>query len=345
MPKRFATTLLILAAMLVRGQTTPAPAAPPAAAPAGDGFSFPAIEELERREKLTQLRSQTLLHSQEYQQRLKEINAVFAALGRLPKLVTVEERILAGIEIQRDLVIGLDGLKGDRTRCLGILELVADASRDTTMSAETMRYLKGVRDTATGMLRGQALQTKQLQDAAVTLKTTMAQLPPPATFENHLGLTMVLVNQGKDSFYINRDPIPADKLAMAFAAATVPAPPGPSWFAARHLAQWMSETESALYRLPTVAHLQAYLAQGGKLAGPVWTQSVDEPQDNEERKMRSRFGVALVTAFDPNQTFGPEPVIAEVPFAFYPQMALCVVTPAETGWRFRWNALKQTLDQ
>ena len=339
MPTRFATTVLALATMLVWGQATPPPAT------ATGGFTFPAIEELERREKLTQLRSQTLLHSQEYQQRLKEINTVSAAMGRLPKLVTVDERVLAGIEIQRDLVVALDGLKGDRSRCLGILELVADAARDTTMSAETTRYLKGVRDVATGMLRGQALQTKQLQSVATTLQATMAQLPPPATFENHVGLTMVLVNQGKDSFYINRDPIPADKLAMAFQDATVASPTNLSWFAARHYSQWLSEAESALYRLPTVAHLQTYLAQGGKLGGPVWTQSVDEPQDNEERKMRSRFGVNLVTVFDPNQTFGQETVIAEVPFASYPQMTLCVVTSAETGWRFRWNALKQALDQ
>lgn len=339
MPMRLATTLLVLAAMLVRGQTTPP------ATPSADGFTFPAIEEFERREKLAQLRSETLLHSQEYQQRLKEVNAVFAAMGRLPKLVTVDEKILAGIEIQRDLLVALDGLKGDRTRCLGILELVADAARDTTMSAETMRYLKGVRDTATNMLRTQALQTKQLQHAGATLQATMSQLPPPATFENHAGLTMVLVNQGKDSFYINRDPIPADKLALAFQGGTVPAPACPSWFAARHYSQWLSDAESALYRLPTVAQLQACVAQGSAFAGPVWTQNLDEPQNNEERKMRSRFGVNLVTVFDPTQSFGTETTVAEVPFASYPQMALYVVTPAETGWRFRWNALKQTLDQ
>ncbi len=339
MPMRFATTVLVLAALLVRGQTTP-PATPPA-----DGFAFPAIDEFERRDKLAQLRSQTLLHSQEYQQRLKETNAVFAAMGRLPKLTTVDEKVLAGIEIQRDLIVALDGLKGDHTRCLGILELVADAARDTTMSAETMRYLKGVRDTATNMLRTQALQSKQLQHAGTTLQTAMAQLPPPATFENHAGLTMVLVNAGKDSFYINRDPITADKFAQAFQGGTIPVPDYPSWFAARHYSQWLSDGESALYRLPTVPQLQTCLTQGTAFAGPVWTQSLDEPQNNEERKMRSRFGVNLVTVFNPNQVFGPEPTVAEVPFAYYPEMALYVVTPAETGWRFRWNALKQTLDQ
>jgi hypothetical protein len=37
--------------------------------------------------------------------------------------------------------------------------------------------------------------------------------------------------------------------------------------------------------------------------------------------------------------------MGELPFAAYPQMRFFVVTPAETGWRFRWNTLKQTLDK
>lgn len=342
MPKRFATIFLLLATCLVRGQGAPA-------APAGtpDQLRFPAIEEFERREKVMELRNQTLLHSQEYQQRLREVNAVFTAMGQLPKLPGLDEKILLAIEIQRDIAVAVDGLKGDQERCRGILELVADISKDTTMSPDIVRYLKGVRDTATNMLREQTSQGNRLRLAGENLKATMAQLPPPPAFENQLGLTMVLVGSGRNAFYINRDPIPLDQLARAFPAQgeRPDLPPSLNWAESLHYCKWASENESALYRLPSPAHLQAYLAQGGKLAGPVWTQEIDEPKNSEERAMRTRFGVRMVTLFDADKTLGSEPVLAELPFARYPNLIFHMVTPAETGWWFRWNKLKQTLDQ
>jgi hypothetical protein len=97
--------------------------------------------------------------------------------------------------------------------------------------------------------------------------------------------------------------------------------------------------------LPSLSHLQAYLAQGGNLAGPAWTHDVDEPKDSEERTMRNRFGIRMVTLFDPGKTLGAEPVLAELPFACYPNLAFYVVTPTETGWWHRWNLLKKNLDQ
>lgn len=341
MTKRFATIFLLLATTLVRGQDGPA-------TPAGtDQLRFPAIEEFERREKVMELRNQTLLHSQEYQQRVREINAVFAAMGRLPKLPGVDEKILLAIEIQRDIAVALEGLKGDQERCRGILELVADIAKDTTMSPEIVRYLKGVRDTATNMLREQTSQSNRLRLAGDNIKTIMAQLPPPPTFENQLGLAMVLVGSGRNAFYINRDAIPLDQLARAFPALGERAvlPQSLNWAESLRFCNWASETESALYRLPSLAHLQAYLAQGGKLAGPVWTHEVDEPKNSEERIMRTRFGIRMATLFDPDQSLGSEPVLAELPFARYPNTVFHMVTPAETGWWFRWNTLKQTLDQ
>lgn len=338
MPKRFAPALLLLSALLAGGQTAPKP-------PAGaEPFRFPAIEEFERREKVMQLRNQTLQHSQEYQQRMREINAVFTAMGRLSKITEIEGRILLAIEIQRDLAVAVEGLRDDRRRCLGILELVAEIAQDTTLSADLARYLKGVRDTATDMLREQTSQTNRLQTAARNLHASMGRLPPPPTFVNQLGLTMTLVGEGRNAFYINRDSIPRETLLRPFPILAEANPRSLNWLEFRRFSQWASETESALYSLPTLAQLEAFLAQGGKVEGPVWTLTPNEAKTIEERNMRSRFGITMVTLFDPNQVFAAEPVLSELPIAHYPNLAFHLVTPAETGWRFRWNQLKQTLD-
>jgi formylglycine-generating enzyme required for sulfatase activity len=333
---RFATTLLVLACMLSWAQAAPRPA---------PKTSFPAIDELDRRERLLQIRSQSLLLRQDDQQRKKEINAVFAAMGRLPKQESDEKTLLIAIQIQRDLIVAMDGLKNDRDRCLKILEMISAASREKTLNNETLAFLKGERNRTTNVLRLATLQSRRLHAAAKALKNTLRTIPPPASFVNRQGLTMVLIADGKDSFYISQEPVSAEKLKAAYANTKEPAPAAVNWYAAHRYAIWLSETESALYRLPTLAHMETFVKHGGKVPEPVWTQTPDEPANNEERKMRTRFGVDMVTVFDPAGKLGDKPVMGELPFAAYPQMQFHVVTPAETGWRFRWNTLKQTLDK
>jgi hypothetical protein len=155
---------------------------------------------------------------------------------------------------------------------------------------------------------------------------------------------MVLVSGGKNSFYISEQPVSPEKVAATIQEDSDKDAAALSWYKARRYSLWLTEQESALYRLPTIEHMKTFLKNGGTVDLPVWTQSPDEPPSNEERKMRKRFGVGMVKVFDPKLVLGTEPVLGELPFAAYPQMRFHVVTPAETGWRFRWNTLKQTLD-
>ncbi|MBT3286748.1 MAG: hypothetical protein HN849_17485 [Victivallales bacterium] len=335
---RTAAIALALATVLAHGQTAKLGATAPK-------LTFPAIDELDRRENFARIRQQALFQGQAHQQRLKEANAVFAAMGRLPKTKSVDERILSGIKIRRDLVVTLDGIREDRDRCLRILELVAEAAREENLPNDARHYLKDIRDTATNMRRFQLLQNRRLQSASIGLKNTMRRIPAPGTFENHLGLNMVLVRQKKTSFYISREPVPAGKLAEALGNQAGKPPLTPNWHQARHFCRWLSQGASAPYYLPTLDQMKTFTGLGGKVTRPVWTQDLHRPKKLAERRMRSRFGVETVVLFDPAGILGNQAEHEEMPFASYPEMSFYVVTPVETGWWLRWNTLKQTLDK
>jgi hypothetical protein len=308
-------------------------------------MSFPAIDQFDQQERLIQIRNQSLLLRQEDKQRQREANAVFAAMGRLPKQATVEERLLTAIQLERDLVVALEGIESDRQRCIKLLELIAAASRERALNTETLTFLKGERDRVTDVLRIHTVRKRRLQAVATKLKAILRNTPPPEQFENGIGVNMILVVDGKESFYISQLPVSADKLAKAYADPTNGVPEQPNWYEAKRFCQWLSEAESVLYRLPTVQHMTAFSQAGGKVEEPVWTQTAYEPESVQERSMMTRFGVGMVMVYDQEEVLGSGNPTRELPFARYPQMRFHVVTPAETGWRFRWNALKRSLEK
>ena len=339
---RTAVTLLVLVCGFARGQAAAAPGAPRngGSLPA---LAFPASSPADRRETLARIQETLLFQSQAQQQRLKEANGVHVAMGRLAKTADAESFLLAGMEIQRDLAIALDGLREDRGQCLRILEWIEEASRGGNSSAEVARYLKGARAAATDAMRLQLVQRKRLENTATVLEGRLRQLPPPATFETSSGLAMVLV-QGKElSFYISRAPVPPATVAKAFGREEG-VPTAVDWHQAARFCQWLTESASAPYALPTLEQMRIFSERGGKVPQPVWTRDLHSPKDLREKNMRRRFGVELVMLFDPDLVLGDRIEREEVPFAAYPEVSFFVVTPAETGWWFRWHALRQKLD-
>jgi len=110
-----------------------------------------------------------------------------------------------------------------------------------------------------------------------------------------------------------------------------------TWDLAREFCRWLSVLENITYRLPTVE--EAALI-GDRFPHAIWTESTWEGPDATARKVRERFGTSMKVIWDPKSKVVSDPLVGELPFAAYDQLAFAVVTSQKTGRIDRWNRLR-----
>ena len=71
-----------------------------------------------------------------------------------------------------------------------------------------------------------------------------------------------------------------------------------------------------------------------------WGDDLWNPDDHVARRDLKRFGVELVTVWDPSAVLAPKPgAFGDVAFARYPSLAIYVVAARQMGVAHRWQRL------
>lgn len=363
-PARAAWLATLALSLLCSGQaadppTDPPADPPPAAASAAPVVQFQALDVHDRREALADLLHRLAL---ERDSRRAEHRAYIEATGTAQSLASLpddEQKLRASMTLSADLTRLDEQLKESRLRRLDLLDRIqAQASQGGPASVEGARLLREADAEIRLMLSQQLEQARRTALLERQLVAFVNTIPPPAEFCAASGITMRLVGTGESAFYVNAAPLPVglyrrflqslppaadlDRWAE-HAAATTPeaALTGVSWNEARRFCQWLSTQDGLDYRLPPAkeaAVLCTLLAPAG-LA--FWGGEAWNPDDHVARRDMKRFGVDLVTVWDPSAVLGPKAgSFGDVPFARYPSLTVYLVATRQTGVAHRWQRLK-----
>ena len=336
-----------------------APESAPAAAPESSVVQFRALDVHDRREALADL-----LHrlTQERDSRREEHRAYVGATSAsqsLPTLPDDDQKLRSCMSLSADLG-RLDGqLKESRLRRLDLLDRIqAQAAQAGSASAEGARILREADAEIRLMLSQQAEQARRMTLLQSQLTAFVNSIPPPAEFRAASNMAMRLVGAGGTAFYVSAAPVsvglyrrflqtlpssPGLQEWVAQAAGTAPeaALTGVSWYEAKRFCQWLSVQDGVEYRLPSPKEAAVIGADPPAAGLAFWGGDVWIPDDHVARRDLKRFGVDLVTVWDPQTVLAPRPGgFGDVPFARYPSLTVYLVAARHTGVAHRWQRLK-----
>ena len=256
--------------------------------------------------------------------RLREENVrrLKAAFVEIEQESDSKSKIDKLLSLRQEIQNAQNELKAASGRQVALLSKIDEASK-----GDILPQTKDVLDDARERLRVMGLRQEELKRQFAEMPKQVRQiirnLPPPETFVNASGMKMRLVGDGKGAFYISEAPLGGNI----------------SYIQAVSKMLSLSNKENARYALPTEKEIATLKSADVKIDGAIWTSSVWEGAKGEEANTLARFDVVLHTIWDANGMLGRGEFFGELDFAHYPQLNVYAVTPANTGWLYRWNEI------
>ncbi len=242
--------------------------------------------------------------------------------------------------------------RNDRARTEDLLSRIRQAGQGQDMADRLKRKLIGWEAIGKKLLAEQSKDVRGLAKLGETLMANSKRVAPPAAFQTADGMDMVLVGQGAKAFYVSKEPV-GGSLFAAFRQSLpasdrdkemLPAAGGGSgavsvpWSTAARFCRWMQARLKAPCRLPTVNELELACPNSEQA---LWSESEWKGPNASADSARQRFGVKMMSIWDPAGSLGTGQVFGEVLFARYPGLGFRVVTSQMTGKIERWNRLKK----
>lgn len=345
--------------LLCGGQVVESGPAAAAVPPAAPGVQFRALEVHDRREALADLLQRLTAERDCRREEHRVYIAATAAAQSLATLPDADQKLRVSMTVAADLGRLGEQLKESRLRRLEILDRIqAQAAQTGPAMAEGAQLLREADAEVRLMLSQQVEQARRTGLLQRQLAAFVNAIPAPAEFCAASAVVMRLVGVGENAFYVSAAPLsvglfqrflqtlPSPEAAAvwtAYAAGTGPAEAltGISWYEARRLCQWLSAQDGIEYRLPVLR--EATLVGAAQPAGGLafWGDEAWVPEDHAARRDLKRFGVDLVTVWDPRALLAAQPgSTGEVPFARYPSLSVYVVAARQAGVAHRWQRLK-----
>jgi formylglycine-generating enzyme required for sulfatase activity len=337
------------------GQTVDSASASTPEAPA---VQFRALDVHDRREALADLLHRLTLERDSRREEHRAYVEATSAAQALSALPDDDQKLRSCMALSADLGRLEEQLKESRLRRLEVLDRIqAQASQASPASVEGARILREADSEMRLMLSQQEEQARRMALLRRQLTAFVNRIPPPAEFRAASGVAMQLVGVGEAAFYLSVTPLSVglyrrfqQTLApvhgsdewTTYAATTGPdaALTGVSWFEARRFCQWLSALDGVEYRLPP-SQEAAVIGSVRPAAGlAFWGDDLWNPDDHVARRDLKRFGVELVTVWDPSAVLAPKPgAFGDVAFARYPSLAIYVVAARQMGVAHRWQRL------
>lgn len=320
-----------------------------------DRVRFRALEELERKEKLLEIRKRLLFESNAREMRVREVQMILDLFQSVPALPTDDDRVTAYIRARRLILETLEELAADRLRRLEVMDLIRDVASGAATGRADLEFLRESQKLTQNMLDEQARHEARLRTLGASLQARLAQVPPPGGFRNDAGMDMVLVGEGDGAFYVSAEPVrgahyrafleaypeaetAAGELARLQDLGGEDAVSGVTWVLASAFCRWLSDEEKSYYALP-VSGMCERLSERLGAGEVVWTSTEWKSEDMSEQRVAERFGIHMYELFDPGHVLSDADFVRELPVASYDQVALRVVTGQTTGRKHRWNRL------
>ena len=188
-------------------------------------------------------------------------------------------------------------------------------------------------------------EIKRRQKELELVERKIREVPPPRQFTDATGLSMVLVESEKNSFYISQAPVSEKeyghwvKVTGGQGPDMLPDTPikAVTWDKANEFCRWVTDQNRQVFSLPTLEEMRSFKR---RLPVAVWTSSVWEGTDITVRRMRERFAVSMYSVWDPALHMASGEAFGELPFATYPQIGFVVVASKDCGIQDRLNRLK-----
>ena len=198
-----------------------------------------------------------------------------------------------------------------------------------------------------------ALQLKKLSD---NIQGLILKMPPPPTYTTRSGLKMRLVGTLPNALYISENCVPDalfDEVRSAkalqrepFISADYPNTSAvASYTQALAFCKWLSAYEFNNYVLPDLKQLQILPDFNALPEKAVWSATVWSPDDVNYSRATERFGIKLLTVWDPQHLLSDLEYTGELPDASYKNLSFLVITHVKTGIRQRLEALVKAVNE
>ena len=253
------------------------------------------------------------------EENVRKLKAVFADIEQ-----ESDDNVKIGklLSLRQEIQNAQNELKATSGRQVALLAKIDEASK-----GDLLPQAKDVLDDARERLRSMGMRQEELKrqfaEMPKQVRLIIRNLPPPETFTNASGMKMLLVGSGKGAFYISEASL-GDNISYIQAVSKMLS---------------LSNRENARYSLPNEKEIAALKQAGVKIDGAIWTSSVWEGAKGEEANTQARFNVVMHAIWDADGVFGHGEMFGELDFAHYPQLHVHAVTPANTGWLYRWNEI------
>jgi len=253
----------------------------------------------------------------------------------------------------RRLDNAIQNARGRQIELIGLINLMGD---NRNLLPQEVTYINHYRQKLKEVGLEQDTMQEVLKKQLRELQRYLANIPPPPSFINNSGLTMLLLGRGDQAFYISETPV-SEALYQAISAfqqngqtpdnrlANSPHQGNINIDQAEEFCRSLSKFEGYPYSLPERKELA--WAERRKLIPniAVWCRSKWSP-DWEELEAQKRFGINLFTVWDPHRTLNAAQdsgLTGELKNAAYAQLGFLVITPVRTGQQLRLQRLQAEL--
>ncbi|MCK5803157.1 MAG: hypothetical protein KAI66_10010 [Lentisphaeria bacterium] len=312
-----------------------------------ENLRFLALEQFDRREKLTDVRGRALSEEQIREQRRTEYLSVLRFTKLISNLKGGDEKVRAWLKVRRLALDLLASLEEDQERSKELLQLVARSALDTHAPDQVFQYLSRLQSATELALTRQLRQIREVKRIGKSVNDRIRSIPPPKYFIADNGLKMILAGSGKKAFYICRAPvshalftslgIDSDSGVSEGIALNV------SYLEARRFCSILSASEGALFRVASLEEMARYRKEHPS-SMPVWTRTPWRWPHYEETKVAERFAITFYTIQDPAGALGVGASFGELPFARYSTIGFHVVAGVKSGHRDRYRRMKAALE-
>ena len=315
------------------------------------------FQELQDNRNANHARCDRLLRGEALLKRGENPEAVLEAALRLQ---FASEKFLSRLDLERT---GNIEFKGGADRYA--------AENGTGIMPQEQRYLDGYADSLREFGKAQDAESRAIKSMLSRVQELIRKLPPPAAYENALGMKMRLVAVRKFApFYITDGPVSRaqwNRMAKRSdsLSAAEPDDDGPrveiAFQEAQKFASAVSRYLFFAYSLPTSAQCAA-LERSGKMppmpvacwVGTPWLADKYAVNPDEKEAM-GRFGMKMAALWDPSSRLfrnhhdddeedGQLPAICgELPQAAYRDLGICLAAPVQAGVAARYDAVSRKI--
>ena len=300
----------------------------------------------------------------EHEDILKANAQITTRLNELARIANSDDKIREILLLGKEVSLLLNDLNNAATRQASLLAWLDKIPENREQLPQEQAYRANFRKELDKMGSEQtklkALLTKRQEQLSIILK----RVPPPAFFTTDLGIPMVLVTAGANTFYFSSQPITRQQYQNVLQAwrssrkeegelplLDNPESPmcGINFAQASQFCQALSKLEigKASFHLPTVNECYHVASRLPTPSIAIWSVSPwMGGNENAELDIQKRFGMQMQTIWDPAHALTEDTAqvfFREVPFATYDNLGIMIAADLQTGTSNRLNRLRREL--